>query len=114
MPKPKSERKAGAAKPAAETMAPAAKREGLRKKDLIDRVVQASGAKPGDVKKVVEATLALLAEHIGREDALALAPLGKLSVAKRKATPKGEILTLKLRRGGAEKTAKEPLAARDE
>lgn len=126
MSKPKVEktpqRKPGAAKPRPEPKPG----EALRKKDLIDRVAAASGAKPGDVKKVVEATLALLAEHLGRDEDLTLPPLGKLTVARRKETGKGEVLTLKLRRGGAgvgagagagdgaEKSGKEPLAATDE
>ncbi|MCV2869864.1 HU family DNA-binding protein [Defluviimonas sp. WL0002] len=86
----------------------------MRKKDLIDRVAASSGSKPGDVKKVVEAALAFIAERLGQEETLNLPPLGKLTLAKRKDTPKGEVLTLKLRRAGAEKTVKGPLAAQGE
>ncbi len=122
MPKPKPEKTPQKTPRAAKPRPDQKPGEALRKKDLIERVAAASGAKPGDVKKVVEATLALLAEHLGREEAMTLPPLGKLSVAKRKETGKGEVLTLKLRRGGAgdgpgdgaENSGKEPLAATDE
>ncbi len=82
--------------------------------DLVDRVVASSGQKKAEATKAVKATLAVLAGAIEAGEVLALPPLGRLTLAKRKTTAKGEILTLKLRRGGAEKTARQPLAAEDE
>ncbi|HMO09835.1 MAG TPA: HU family DNA-binding protein [Paracoccaceae bacterium] len=79
----------------------------LRKKDLIDHVVAATGAKRRDVGPAVEATLAAIGEALERGEALTLPPLGRLRVVKRKDGAKagGATLTLKLVRGGAKSAA---------
>lgn len=90
------------------------KTDAIKLKDLIERVAASSGLKKSDARKAVEATLAELSTAVEAGEALALPPLGRLTLAKRKATGKGEVMTLKLRRGGAEKSGKLPLAAEDD
>lgn len=104
--------------PAPQSAAPAEKGASLRKKDLIERVAQVSGAKKKDVKAAVEATLQVLGEALARGEALALPPLGKARVSRQKEAGAGEMLVIKLRRGagagGAAKAAKEGLADPEE
>lgn len=71
----------------------------LRKKALVAAVVAATGRKPRDVRPVVEATLAALAQGLGGVDSAALAPLGKMRVMKRMHDADGALtsLTIKLR-----------------
>ena len=71
----------------------------LRKKALVAAVVAATGRKPRDVRPVVEATLAALAQGLGGVDSAALAPLGKMRVIKRMHDAGGAVtsLTIKLR-----------------
>lgn len=81
---------------------------GLRKKELIDRVVAATGARRRDAGPAVEATLAALGDALARGEALVLPPLGRMRVVKRKDSAKGgTTLTLKLSRGGAKGAAGE-------
>lgn len=127
-------RKAAAAKPAtaprkttskaaAAAVAPAAPAKGstLRKKDLIDRVVQVSGAKKKDTRDIVEAVLAVLGDALAAGETLALPPFGRARVNKHRDLDSGEMLTVKLRRAGPAKAgskgdgtaampAQEPLA----
>lgn len=83
----------------------------VKVKDLTDRVVAASGGKKAEVRKAVDAVLQSLADALEKGEVLALPPLGRLSLVKRKTTPKGDVMTLKLRQGGAGKSGKEALAA---
>jgi hypothetical protein len=72
---------------------------GVRMKDLIDRVVTATGGKKADVKGIVEATLAQMGEVLKKGEALNLPALGKMRVARQGAEGSGA-MTLKLRQGG--------------
>lgn len=69
----------------------------LRKKELIDTVVERSGRKKKDVKPVVEAMLAVLGEALEDHRELNLQPLGKLKVRREKVMPNGRMLTAKIR-----------------
>jgi hypothetical protein len=80
---------------------PDAKGTALKLKDLIERVVAATGGKKPEVKAVVEATLAALGEALATGQALAVPPLGKVRVVKNK----GPALTLKLRLADGAKAA---------
>lgn len=85
----------------------------LRLKDLIERVTAASGAKKKDVREISEAVLKVLGDALDAGDALQLPPLGKAKVARHKDTGKGEMLVIRLKRGGdqgARSPAAEPLA----
>ena len=96
----------GGAEPAeagAEGDAAAAKAgAGLRLKDLVDRVVTATGGKKKGVKEIVEATLLQMGAALQKGDTLNLPAFGKLRVARQSAEA-GGAMTLKLRQGGGGK-----------
>lgn len=102
----KKARKAKAAEAAPAAEADEAAGGAMKKKDLIDRVVAATGAKRRDAGSVIEATLAAMGAALDAGEALTLPPLGRVRVVKRKDIAKGGAsLTLKLARGG-DKAAK--------
>lgn len=84
----------------------------LRKKELIQQVVERSGIKKKDAKPVVEAMLAILGETIADGRELNLAPLGKLRINRVKQASNGRVIICKLRQGlpRAENPAADPLA----
>jgi len=92
----------------------------LRKKELIDQVVERTGVKKRDAKPVIEAMLAVLGEAISAERSANLEPLGKLRVTRSKDTPNGRLHVCRLRRKKLAsekpmeeiKTASAPLAER--
>ena len=90
----------------------------LRLKDLVDTVMQATGAKAKDAREIVQATLAELGAALERGDALNLPEFGKGRVTRKATDTDGSTaMVLKLRRGGAgpkKKEDKEALAAADE
>jgi DNA-binding protein HU-alpha len=69
----------------------------MRKKELIDLVVERSGIKKKDAKPVVEATLAILGEALADTRELNLQPLGKVKVRREKQMPNGRVLVTKIR-----------------
>lgn len=70
----------------------------LRRKDLFDKVMDATGAKKRDVKLIVEATLKVLGDSLSAGENLALAPLGNAKVTRRKNLGLAETLTIRLKR----------------
>lgn len=94
----------------------------LKLRALVDQVAAATGAKKKGLKEVVEATLAALGAALSRGDELNLPPLGKAKVGRQKAMGEGEMLVVKLRRGGGashtvkadEKDGEEALAVSEE
>ena len=90
----------------------------LRKKELVERVVAASGAKKKVAKDIVEATLQVLGEALAAGEQLVLPPFGNAHKTREKDTPSGgSTMTVRLRRAGAKKpgaegeeTGKEALA----
>ncbi|MBL4917885.1 HU family DNA-binding protein [Tabrizicola sp. DMG-N-6] len=90
----------------------------LKKKELLSRVADLSGAKRKDVKPVLEAALRVLGEALSKGEELNLPPLGKVRVNRSKSDAGTDILTLRLRRdtGGKseEKGGKEGLASEGE
>ncbi|MGO4854605.1 HU family DNA-binding protein [Phaeovulum sp. W22_SRMD_FR3] len=72
----------------------------LKKKDFVDRVVKASGAKRGEAKGVIEATLQMLGDALASGESLVLPPLGRLKVSRQIDKAGGEIMVIKLKRGG--------------
>ncbi len=72
----------------------------LKKQELVERVVKASGAKKKDVKLILEAALGVLGDALSAGEELNLPPLGKVKVNKQREEGKAEVLILKLRRGG--------------
>lgn len=85
----------------------------LRKKALVERVVQATGAKRKLVKDVVEATLVALGDALSKGEELNLPPLGRARVNRTRGEGDAAMLIIKLRRGGG-KAGKEGLAEPDE
>ncbi len=69
----------------------------MRKKELIDLVVERSGLKKKDAKPIVEATLAILGEALAEARELNLQPLGKVKVRREKLMPNGRVLVTKIR-----------------
>ncbi|WP_226341074.1 HU family DNA-binding protein [Gemmobacter serpentinus] len=78
----------------------------LKLKALIDQVAEASGAKPKLVKPVVEATLAAMGRALSDGMELNLPPFGKARVSRQKEAGSGEMLIVKLKRGGGAKSDK--------
>lgn len=72
----------------------------LKKQELVERIVKASGAKKKDVKLIIEATLGVLGDALSAGEELNLPPLGKMKVNRQRDEGNAEILILKLRRGG--------------
>lgn len=70
----------------------------LQKKDFVDRVVAASGARKADARPIIEATLAQLGQALSAGETLAVPPLGRARVNLERDQRGGEIITLRLRR----------------
>jgi len=70
----------------------------MGKRDLIDRVVQASGIKKKAAKPVVEAMLRELGDALSRGETLNLQPFGKGIVKNSKDLENAEIIEMRLRR----------------
>ena len=69
----------------------------LKKRELIDLVVERSGIKKKDAKPVVEAMLAVLGETIAGGRELNLQPLGKLRINRAEEKGNGRVIVCKLR-----------------
>lgn len=74
----------------------------LKKQELVERIVKASGAKKKDVKLIIEAALGVLGDALSAGEELNLPPLGKMKVNRQREEGNAEILILKLRRGGGQ------------
>jgi len=126
-------RPAPAAAPATQTAEPASAKPSLsvvsetkpkvagdevKKKDLIDLVVERSGLKKKDAKPAVDAMIDVLAELIGEGRDLNLPPLGKIKYQRLRETPNARIIVLKLRQGKSDASrqdkAKESVAEDDD
>lgn len=70
----------------------------MRKKELIDAVVERSGSKKKDAKPVIEAMLAVLGDAVAEGRELNLQPFGKLKVNRSKDISNGKVMICKLRR----------------
>lgn len=70
----------------------------LGKRELIDRVVRASGIKKKAAKPVIEAMLKELGDALSRGETLNLQPFGKGIVKNRKDLENAEVVELRLRR----------------
>ncbi|HHH89199.1 MAG TPA: DNA-binding protein [Aliiroseovarius sp.] len=97
----------------AATDAPGATPDALRKKQLIDDVVERSGIKKKYAKPVVEAMLAVLGEAVAAGTTMNLQPLGKVMVQRTNEKPSGRVTIVRIRQstGGGQKPDKDPLAS---
>ncbi|RPE71745.1 DNA-binding protein [Pacificibacter maritimus] len=85
--------------PAAEVESPEASLVNVvKKKELIERVSEASGVKRGLTKKVIESLLKEMGDILQDGGELNVPPLGKLSVNRQKEIANAFILIAKLRR----------------
>ena len=73
----------------------------LKMKDLLDKVVAATGAKKADARGIIEATLAALGDALSNGDTLILPPLGRAKVSRAAEAGSGKAMTIKLRRSTA-------------
>lgn len=72
----------------------------LRKKELIERVVDQTGMRKGEARKAVEATLGVLAGTLDSGQDVNLPPLGKIKVAKTRETGGTKVLSCRIRLAG--------------
>lgn len=70
----------------------------VQKRDFIDRVVAATGARRSEVRPIIEATLAELGRVLSDGNTLAVPPLGRARVNLEKDARGGDVITLRLRR----------------
>jgi len=102
--------------PTAEAATPAAEAAGdegahaLKLRELVGRVVEATGGKKKGVKEIVEATLAQLGEALAKGEELNLPGVGKVKVARTVDRAGRSMMTLKMRSAGTPKK-KEPQEA---
>ncbi|WP_415184631.1 HU family DNA-binding protein [Phaeovulum sp.] len=68
----------------------------LRKKDLLDRVVAATGAGKKEARDVIEATLRILGDALAARETVVVPPLGKARVSRQVDRKMGEMLIVKL------------------
>lgn len=69
----------------------------IKKKELIDAVVERSGIKKKDAKPVIEAMLAVLGKTLAEGREMNLQPLGKIKVNRSKEVQGGTVLIAKVR-----------------
>jgi len=69
----------------------------LKKKELIDAVVERSGIKKKFAKPVVEAMLGVLGDTLGKSREMNLQPLGKVKINRSKEVQGGTVLIAKVR-----------------
>ncbi|SPH21078.1 DNA-binding protein HU [Ascidiaceihabitans donghaensis] len=69
----------------------------MRKRELIDLVVEKSGIKKKDAKPVIEAMLAVLGEAVSDGRELNLQPFGKVKVRRAKEMPNARVMVTKIR-----------------
>ena len=82
----------------------------LKLRELVGRVVEATGGKKKGVKEIVEATLTQLGEALAKGEELNLPGVGKVRVARSVDRAGRSMMTLKMRSAGAPKK-KEPQEA---
>ena len=70
----------------------------LRKRELIQRVVDRSGIKKRDAKPVIDAVLSELGEALAENRELVLPPFGKMKVNRQKSVQNGQVFVAKVRR----------------
>ena len=82
----------------------------VKKKDFLDQVAAASGGREAEVRGVLDAVLALIAERLMAGDEIALPPLGRLRMVRQKDNGKARIATLRLQLPGEGEAVADPLA----
>lgn len=70
----------------------------VQKKDFVERVLAATGARKAEARPIIEATLAQLGDILSAGETLAVPPLGRCRVSLEKDARGGDVITLRLRR----------------
>ena len=73
----------------------------VQKREFVDRVIDVTGGKKGDVRPIVEATLNQLGLAFAAGETLVIHPFGRARVSMRKNVTGGEVINLRLRRRAA-------------
>ncbi|MCE0504204.1 HU family DNA-binding protein [Roseivivax sp. GX 12232] len=90
---------------------PPAQQPGLKKRELVDKIVRRTGVKKKEVKPVIEAALEILGGALSEGRELNLKPFGKMKVQRVKEVPNGQVLVTKVRQPEeVQKGGKDPLA----
>lgn len=108
-------RTGGAAPKVVKIVDPVAVDPDLRKKELIDLVVERSGVRKKDAKPAVEAALEVLGEALASGRGMNLQPFGKLRINRSEEKANGRVIVCRLRQSaagadGGENGGKDPLA----
>ncbi|MGZ3215836.1 DNA-binding protein [Paracoccus sp. T5] len=74
----------------------------VQKRDFIDRVLAATGARRTEARPIIEATLAQLGQVLSEGQTLAVPPLGRARINLEKDARGGDVITLRLRRRPAD------------
>ena len=83
----------------------------MKKKELIEAVVERSGVKKRYAKPAIEAALAVLGEALDEGRELNLRPFGKMKVQRAKEVANGKVMNVRVRQPkNAPETAKEGVA----
>lgn len=70
----------------------------VQKRDFIDRVLAATGARRAEARPIIEATLAQLGQILSDGHTLAVPPLGRARINLERDPRGGDVITLRLRR----------------
>ncbi|WP_246054924.1 DNA-binding protein [Paracoccus gahaiensis] len=68
------------------------------KRDFVDRVVAATGARRAEARPIIEATLDQLGQILSAGQTLAVPPLGRARINLERDARGGDVITLRLRR----------------
>lgn len=82
----------------------------VTKKELLEQIVAETGMKKSEARVALNATLSALHGAITQGKNVSAAPLGKLRITRRKETPNGELVVLRLKLKQDGKGAKDPVA----
>lgn len=69
----------------------------LRKKELIEAVVERSGCKKRDVKPAVESLLEILGDALANQRELVLPPFGRFKIKRRKEQTNGRVMVVHIK-----------------
>ena len=69
----------------------------MKKRELVDRVVERTGVKKGVTRQVVEAFLAEFGDALASGRELSVPPLGRIMINREKEIPDGRVFVVKIR-----------------
>ena len=81
----------------------------VRRKEMVERIALSSGVKPNVIKSVLDTVLKEIGDALSNGEGLNLAPLGKVTVNRRKEIATGEVLICKIRRNNNVEKALDPI-----